>query len=86
MLVRELDLSYALVPWSGGLGNGKAFRDRFGDRAGFRYYAAEDIGIFWSNDPATPIGEMLRQLGIAEAGDDIERNRRIQDAARGMKD
>jgi predicted amidohydrolase len=82
VLLRELDLSYALVPWSSGLGNGSAFRKRFGERAGFRYYPAEDIGIFWSNDPSLPIGEMLRQLGIAEAGEDIERNRRIQDAAR----
>ena len=48
----------------------------------FHYYPAEDIGIFWSNDPSTPVGEMLRQLGVAEAGDDIERNRRLQDAAR----
>ena len=83
LLVRELDLSYALVPWSSGLGNGSAFRKKFGDRVGFRYYAGEDIGIFWSNDPAVPIGVMLRQLGISEAQDDIERNRRIQDAARG---
>lgn len=83
VLVTEIDLSYVLLPWSRELRNGQAFRERFGERVGYHYYEGEDIGIFWSNDPATPIGEMVRQVGVAEVSADIERNRRVQDAARG---
>lgn len=81
-LVQELDLSYVLLPWSGRLRNGQAFHDRYGDRAGYRYYEAEDLGIFWSNDPKTPIHDMVRELGLTEVHADVERNRRIQDRSR----
>jgi hypothetical protein len=83
VLVKEIDLSYILLPWSQGLENGMAFRKKYGDRAGFRYFEAEDFGIFWSNDPKTPIAQMVRELGLAEANADIERNRKMQDEARG---
>lgn len=83
VLVQEIDLSYAVLPWSSDLGNGQAFKEKYGDRAGFRYYEAEDLGIFWSNDPTTPIHQMVRELGLAEIGPDVERNRQIQDSARG---
>jgi predicted amidohydrolase len=82
VLVQEIDLSYALLPWSGKLRNGQAFRDRYGEKVGFRYYEAEDLGIFWSNDPSTPIREMVRAIGVAEIGPDVERNRLIQNKAR----
>ena len=64
ILVQELDLSYAILPWSGELENGKAFSKRFGDKVGFRYYEDEDRGMFWSNDPNKTIGQMVRELGI----------------------
>ncbi len=64
ILVQELDLSYAILPWSSELENGKAFSKRFGDKVGFRYYEDEDRGMFWSNDPHKTIGQMVRELGI----------------------
>jgi beta-ureidopropionase len=83
VLVEQLDLSYLLLHWSEQLLNGTAFRKRFGDRVGFRYDPQEDLGIFWSNDPDMPIGEMARQIGVDELHFHIERNRSLQDAARG---
>ncbi|MGP0063578.1 MAG: carbon-nitrogen hydrolase family protein [Isosphaeraceae bacterium] len=82
-LVREIDLSYAVLGWSAHLRDGKAFRDKYGDHAGYHYETREDLGIFWSNDPATPVGEMVRALGLEEIDVQIARNRRLQDAARG---
>jgi len=73
VLVQEIDLSYALLPWSGKLRNGEAFREKYGDRVGFRYYEAEDCGIFWSNDPSTTIGQMARSIGVAEEEDELQR-------------
>jgi predicted amidohydrolase len=66
VLVQELDLSYALVPWSSKLQNGEALRKIYGDRVGFRYYTDEDLGIFWSNDPAVPVDRMIREIGVTE--------------------
>lgn len=66
VLVYELDLSYALLPWSSKLRNGEALRKLQGDKVGFHYYEDEDCGIFWSNDPKTTIGEMARSLGVLE--------------------
>ncbi len=66
MLVHELDLSYALLPWSSRLQNGAAFRKAYGDKVGFRYYEDEDCGIFWSNDARRTIGDMTRSLGLLE--------------------
>jgi predicted amidohydrolase len=82
-LVHEIDLSYAVLGWSAHLHDGKAFRDKYGDRAGYHYEAREDLGMFWSNDPATPVGEMLRALSLEEIDVQIARNRRLQDTARG---
>ena len=74
-LVHELDLSYAILPWSGKLKNGKALAEKFGDRIGFRYYEDEDCGIFWSNDPQTPVRQMVRSLGLREAPEQLARVR-----------
>ncbi len=82
-LVHQIDLSYAVLEWSAHLHNGQAFRDRYGDRAGYHYEPREDLGMFWSNDPRTTIGEMVRTLKLEEIDDQIVRNRRLQDAARG---
>lgn len=75
VLAEEIDLSYVILPWSSKLRNGKALRDKYGDRVGFRYYEDEDCGIFWSNDPATPIREMTRAFGLLEADQELERAR-----------
>lgn len=80
-LVQEIDLSYAILPWSAKLSQGAALRDRYGDRVGFRYYPEEDLGIFWSNDPQLPIGKMIRSIGLAEAGDELQRIRKLYQKA-----
>jgi predicted amidohydrolase len=73
VLVQELDLSYALLPWSSKLRNGEAFRKAYGDKVGFHYYEDEDCGIFWSNDPKIAIGEMVRSIGVLELEDEMAR-------------
>jgi beta-ureidopropionase len=83
ILVHQLDLSYVVLGWSGPLRDGKGLSDKFGDRVGYHYEHSEDIGLFWSNDPQTTIGEMYRSLGLEEHDVQVERNRRLQDAARG---
>ena len=83
VLVHRLDLSYAVVHWIPGLEDGRSLSRRYGDRAGYTYYESEATGLFWSNDPTTPISSMLQELGLMEMRPYIERNRRAQDAARG---
>jgi predicted amidohydrolase len=73
VLAEEIDLSYALLPWSGKLRNGEALREKYGDKVGYRYYEAEDRGIFWSNDPSTTIGQMVRSIGVAEEEEEFQR-------------
>lgn len=73
VLVEQLDLSYAIVPWSSKLQNGAALTRKYGDKVGFRYYEDEDDGIFWSNDPKITIGQMVRSLGVNEAEDELRR-------------
>lgn len=73
VLVQEIDLSYAILPWSSQLRNGAALKERYGARVGFHYYEDEDAGIFWSNDAKMPIGEMIRSLGLSEAEAERER-------------
>jgi predicted amidohydrolase len=83
VLVHELDLSYAVLGWSSPLRNGQALREKYGDRVGYHYEPREDLGLFWSNDPRTTVGEMMRSLGLEEIDAQVGRNRRLQDAARG---
>jgi hypothetical protein len=83
VLVHEVDLSYAILGWSGSLREGMALRERYGKRVGFHYDRREDMGLFWSNDPATTIGEMVRSIGGEGLDAQVTRNRRLQDAARG---
>ena len=82
-LVHQIDLSYAILGWSAHLREGKAFTDKYGDKAGYHYEPREDLGIFWSNDPAITVGSMLGSLGLEEIDSQIARNRRLQDGARG---
>ena len=77
ILVHELDLSYALLPWSSKLRNGEALRQAYGDKVGFHYYEDEDCGIFWSNDPKTTIGEMVRSIGVLELEEEMARVRQF---------
>ena len=65
------------------MANGRAFSERFGDRVGYSFNATEDVGIFWSNDPDTTIGQMADEIGVREISEELERNRQLQDAARG---
>jgi acetyl esterase/lipase/predicted amidohydrolase len=83
ILVHQLDLSYALLGWSAPLRDGRALTERYGDKVGYHYEPREDLGLFWSNDPQTTIGAMIRSLGLEEIDAQVERNRRLQDAARG---
>ncbi len=81
ILVHELDLSYARLPWSSKLQNGQALWKAFGDKVGFNYYEDEDCGIFWSNDPKMPIGQMVRSIGVLELEDEMARVRRFYRSA-----
>ncbi|HVT74758.1 MAG TPA: carbon-nitrogen hydrolase family protein [Lacunisphaera sp.] len=82
VLVHQLDLAYAILHWSENLHNGQALTQRFGDKAGYLYSDREDTGVFWSNDPHTPIGEMIRTLGLREMPDQIEAIERQVEASR----
>ena len=75
VLVHEIDLSYAILPWSGKLRNGKALQAKYGDKIGFRYYEDEDLGIFWSNDPRVPVRQMVQSLGLLEVDEELARVR-----------
>jgi predicted amidohydrolase len=77
VLVDEIDLSYAILPWSPQLQQGEALKKKYGDRVGFRYYADEDCGLFWSNDSSFTIGQMMRSIGVATAEDELKRIREL---------
>jgi len=66
ILVQELDLSYAILPWSSALKNGESLKKMYGDKVGYRYYEDEDCGMFWSNDPHMTIRQMMQSLGLQE--------------------
>jgi len=85
VLVHELDLSYALLPWSSKLRNGEALRQAYGDKVGFHYYEDEDCGIFWSNDPRITIGEMARAIGVLELEDEMARVREFYRKAKARR-
>ena len=73
VLTYEVDLSYAILPWSARLENGKALQKKFGDGVAFHYYEDEDRGIFWSNDPRMTIRQMVRSLGLEEQHEQLAR-------------
>jgi predicted amidohydrolase len=78
VLVRQIDLSYILLPWQPELRNGAAMRERYAENVGYHYSEAEDCGMFWSNDPRTPIGRMVREMGLEEKAASLDRNRKLQ--------
>jgi predicted amidohydrolase len=73
VLVEQIDLSYAIVPWSRELKNGEGLREKYGDKVGYHYYEDEDRGIFWSNDPSVTIGQMVRSIGVTEEEEEFLR-------------
>ena len=73
VLVHEIDLAYAVLHWSEQLHEGRALTERFGAKAGYTYSTREDTGVFWSNDPQVSIGAMIRELGLREMSETIER-------------
>jgi predicted amidohydrolase len=83
VLVEQIDLDFAILHWQPALRNGKIFAETFGERAGFRYSEAEDSGIFWSNDPALPIAEMVRVLGLETRPEALARCRQVLNTLRG---
>ena len=82
VLVEQIDLDYVQLTWQPKLRDGKVFSDKYGDRVGYRYSAAEDSGIFWSNDPDKPITEMVRELKLELPNDLLDRNRRLYEKHR----
>ncbi len=83
VFVEQVDLDYVLIHWQPALNEGKVFDEAYGARAGYRYDPNENTGIFWSNDPETPIREMVRALGLETWPDQIARSRALQDRLRG---
>jgi predicted amidohydrolase len=83
VFVEQIDLEYVLLHWQAALKEGKAFEERYGARAGYRYDPAEDSGIFWSNDPQTPIMEMVQALALEPKPAQLARSRSLQDKLRG---
>jgi len=83
VLVHEIDLEYALLQWDAGLREGAAMTERYGGRVGYNYYASEDRGIFWSNDPEMPIRQMVREAGFTEEQERWDHDRACQDEHRG---
>lgn len=83
VLVHRIDLSYALVSWSGTLGDGRLFTEKYGNRVGYTYYRDEDFGLFWSNDPTFPIRRMVEELGLVEFNEQLKLARQVQNKIRG---
>ncbi|HNY40596.1 MAG TPA: carbon-nitrogen hydrolase family protein [Bryobacteraceae bacterium] len=82
VLAQEIDLSYAVLPWSSKLRNGKALEEKYGARIGYRYYEDEDCGIFWSNDLQMPVRRMVESLGLIEADEQLAQVRSAYRAAK----
>jgi predicted amidohydrolase len=80
VLVHEIDLSFEILGYQ--KDGGKGLTRRFGDRLGFAYYTGEDSGVFWSNDPTTPIGKMIDAYGLHEMDEETEHTRVLQDKLR----
>jgi predicted amidohydrolase len=83
VFVEQIDLDYCILHWQAALKEGKVFDGEYGARAGYRYDPAEDAGIFWSNDPQTPIREMVRALGLEPKPEQLARSRALLDRLRG---
>ncbi|MBE36305.1 MAG: hypothetical protein CMI16_12255 [Opitutaceae bacterium] len=75
VMVIQLDLSYELLHWSPTLDGGLSFKRKYGDQVGFYYYLEEGTGIFWSNNEALPIHQMVAEMGEMPIADRVEHSR-----------
>jgi len=75
VLVQEIDLAYAVLHWQDRLDNGRLLTRIYGDKVGYQYSVREDTGVFWSNDPAMPIGVMLKTQQLREMDAHVESDR-----------
>lgn len=73
VLVHRFDLVSAVVHWNAAIDEGRAFQKRFGNRGGYVWSFREDTGLFWSNDPHSSVGAMLRELGAEQMDAYVER-------------
>ncbi len=85
VVTHELDLDYRRLHWQPGLDGGAALRRVYGNCVAFRYSEREDHGLFWSNDPALPIGRMVAALGFREEAEVRERSRRMRERVLGRR-
>ncbi len=81
IMVYQFDLSYAVLHWSPSLDEGRSFTKKYSSQVDYVYYEDEDTGLFWSNDAAMPIRQMVEELGEVEMSQHIQRSKRIQAAA-----
>jgi hypothetical protein len=44
---------------------------------GFHYYEDDDLGVFWSDDPGIPVGEMVRSMGVLEIEEEMAQVRKF---------
>jgi len=82
VLVREIDLSYAILGWTAPLEDGASLSRKYGDRVGYQYSPREDEGLFWSNDPHMTIGQMVRDLGLLQFGDHLRKSLALENDIR----
>ena len=82
VLVERIDLDYVMLGWQRSLEEGRVFDERFGSKAGYRYWPDEDCGIFWSNDPDLSVAEMVRELGLTTLEDAAREDLAARQAAR----
>lgn len=78
VVVHEIDLAFAVLHWQDRLQDGRVLTKAYGDKVGYQYSVREDTGVFWSNDPATPIGTMLEVHGLREMDVHVETDRRLR--------
>lgn len=74
ILVHQIDLSYAVLPWQPTLQQGQLLTKHYGNRVGYHYSLREDRGLFWSNDPTLSIGHMIQELNLEHRTQLFERH------------
>ena len=82
VLAEQIDLSHVILGWQPALENGKVFDKRYGSRAGYRYWKEDDCGVFWSNDLAKSIMQMVRELGLRTLDEEMRASLKARKSAR----
>jgi len=80
VMVHQIDLAYAVA---GPSDQGVGLKAKYGDKLGMNFYPGENVGIFWSNDPAMTIGQMFKGQNCPDPRDEAEESRIMQDRKRG---